>query len=389
MHLAWISTFAMDECRGGWPAAHHGLFQAMQHNVPRLTAIGPLTAPVDAWAKWRSRLAAACTGRRRLWPYSDRRLDAFAAAYQSRIPQPPPDAVLFFGVAEFLRTTPQVPFACYTDSAFVPFLETYHAHRHYAVAELRRLKELESAWLRRQLRVFTSSSFAAQQIVTRYSLSPERVVPVGIGANLSAAPPTAIASPRRRSVLFVSTDFARKGGPLALAAVRLARVQLPDLTLDVIGDYPAQAVRQPFVRTHGWIDKNTPEGLARFESLLQQSGVLLLLSRTDLTPTALCEAFAYGLPAIASAVGGIPEMIVDGESGWLVPSGATAPQIAERLVAALTNPARRDACGHQARRAYETRWNWNSVAHAIITELKTAIVGASLATPANTMAAPS
>jgi len=65
-------------------------------------------------------------------------------------------------------------------------------------------------------------------------------------------------------------------------------------------------------------------------------------------PVILLEAGAAGVASVATAVGGIPEVLDDGQSGYLVPSG-DAPVLAQRIVALLDNDAQRQAMGRAAR----------------------------------------
>lgn len=380
MHLLWVSPYDRQQRRGGWLAAHQALHAAVDRAAPGLRTIAPLRAAPDAWGRWCSRALTLTTGRRLVWTSSARSLARYAAAYEAARPADADvDAVLFFGVAEHLSIVPSKPSCCYTDSALVPFLETYHAGRRYARGDLKRLARLEGDWMRRQALVFTSSEFARGAILDRYGLAPNRVLAVGIGANLAEdpAPPAPSAAPRAPTVLFVSTDFQRKGGPQVAEAVRLARARLPDLTLQVIGDYPANAMAAPHIRALGWIDKETAAGRTAFARILQESALLLLLPQADLTPIAICEAAAHGLPTLSYAVGGIPEMIEDGRSGWLLPPGAGAARIADGLVTALKDESARAVCGREARRRYLDRWNWTSVARAIVESLDARLSGRS------------
>ena len=56
--------------------------------------------------------------------------------------------------------------------------------------------------------------------------------------------------------------------------------------------------------------------------IYRATDALVLSSFTEGIPNVLLESFAYGRPAVATAVGGVPEVLVDGENGWLVSRGS-------------------------------------------------------------------
>jgi glycosyltransferase involved in cell wall biosynthesis len=75
----------------------------------------------------------------------------------------------------------------------------------------------------------------------------------------------------------------------------------------------------------------------------------------------LCEAAAFGLPAIASRVGGIPTILRDGQSGYMVETGMTVDRVdqyATRIAALWQDRDRYERFAHQAREEFETRLNW-------------------------------
>ena len=84
--------------------------------------------------------------------------------------------------------------------------------------------------------------------------------------------------------------------------------------------------------------------------LLPAIDVFVLTSTSECFPISVLEAMACARPAVCSAVGGIPEVIKDGETGYLVPP-KDPPQLAARLVRLLQDPltARRMGCAARAR----------------------------------------
>lgn len=96
---------------------------------------------------------------------------------------------------------------------------------------------------------------------------------------------------------------------------------------------------------------------ARVHLLGTQADVAEVLAAGDLfalasdwegTPLAVMEAMAAGLPVVASAVGGVPELVVDGETGLLIPA-RDAAALAEALERMAAQPAVRSAMGSAAR----------------------------------------
>jgi L-malate glycosyltransferase len=86
------------------------------------------------------------------------------------------------------------------------------------------------------------------------------------------------------------------------------------------------------------------------ERLLPGMDVFVLSSREEGIPNALLEAMAAGRPCVATAVGGTPEVLRDGETGWLVPPSDPAA-LAGALADALARPDEARRRGAAARRA--------------------------------------
>jgi glycosyltransferase involved in cell wall biosynthesis len=95
--------------------------------------------------------------------------------------------------------------------------------------------------------------------------------------------------------------------------------------------------------------------------LLAATDLLLLASRTEGMPGCLVEAGMAGVPVASFAVAGAPEVVVDGESGYLVPSGDVA-QLARRATELLTNAELRARMGAAARDRCEKAFDISIVA---------------------------
>jgi glycosyltransferase involved in cell wall biosynthesis len=93
----------------------------------------------------------------------------------------------------------------------------------------------------------------------------------------------------------------------------------------IAGDGPDRAGLERELRALGLTE--TVELLGERDdvpALLARAGVFVLSSRSEGLPISVLEAMAAGLPIVASSVGGLPELVTDGETGFLVPAGNEA-----------------------------------------------------------------
>jgi glycosyltransferase involved in cell wall biosynthesis len=101
--------------------------------------------------------------------------------------------------------------------------------------------------------------------------------------------------------------------------------------------------------------------LAGFRTNLHQYlphfDVVALPSYTEGLPVVVLEAFAAGVPVVGTAVGGVPEVIEDGATGFLVPPG-DAEYLARRLADVLQNEGRRAALGKRGRQRVEEHFTF-------------------------------
>ncbi len=123
---------------------------------------------------------------------------------------------------------------------------------------------------------------------------------------------------------------------LVRAAERVLR-ELPDTGFVLFGDGPERARLQKQISAAGLGQSIILAGFrADLDRFLPHFDLLVLPSYTEGMPNVVLEAFAAGVPVVATAVGGTPEIIEDGVSGYLVPSG-NDEAMAERICLALDN----------------------------------------------------
>lgn len=168
-------------------------------------------------------------------------------------------------------------------------------------------------------------------------------------------------------VLFAGTISERKDPITLLDAVDRVRRDLPDVHLHLAGRaiddvYPRRV--QEFVEERGL------GAIAHFLGLLDvgammdeyaECALLALPSRQETAPVVILEAMAAGKPVVATDVGGMRDLIAEGETGFLVPP-ADAGRMAERIAQLLRDEPLRRRMGRQARAAAAARFRRDVVA---------------------------
>lgn len=140
-----------------------------------------------------------------------------------------------------------------------------------------------------------------------------------------------------------------KGHETALRAWPSVLQHSPDAHLLLVGDGPLQSSLRALAAELG-IGHRVVFAGARSDVavLLPRVTLALLPTRTEALPTALMEASAAGVPSVATAVGGVPEVVEDGETGWLV--ATPEPEaFAAALTAAFADPTELRRRGDAAR----------------------------------------
>ena len=183
--------------------------------------------------------------------------------------------------------------------------------------------------LRRADAVRTISDYTTG-LVRLYGVEPAAVFPAFMDLEPFLGPPAPLPTPPR--ALFVGVLEHYKGIEELAAAWRIVAAELPDASLQLVGRGTRREVVERLVadlpdRTQ-WTEVLPTEEVAR---ALDAATALVLPSRSEGMGRVLVEAFCRGRAVVASRVGGIVDLVRDGENGLLVP-----PQDPQALADALS-----------------------------------------------------
>jgi len=106
--------------------------------------------------------------------------------------------------------------------------------------------------------------------------------------------------------------------------------------------------------------------------LYNNADIFALPTRADLSPAALCEAMAFRLPVVATNVGGLNEIILDGKNGYIVPAD-DEEAFASRLKTLIASKKLRTAFGKNGRVLVEEKYDIQKNTDIILDYMKRAV----------------
>jgi glycosyltransferase involved in cell wall biosynthesis len=221
-----------------------------------------------------------------------------------------------------------------------------------------------SRWKYRQVDVFVCASEAIRQLLVKDGMENARTVTVHEGIDLDhvdAAPPVDVHAefwlPHQAPVVGnIAALVPHKGQRDLVDAAAIAVREVPDARFLILGqgelrDVLERQIRHLHLEKHVLLTGFRPDAL----SLLKAFDVFVMSSVQEGLGTSLLDAMACSKPVVATTVGGIPEVVVDGETGMLV-DPRNPRQMASAIVRLLRSAAARRAMGEAGRARVQARF---------------------------------
>jgi glycosyltransferase involved in cell wall biosynthesis len=235
-----------------------------------------------------------------------------------------------------------------------------------------RLKKAGYGWLiRRAKRVVAVSEASRRETVSRFGVRPDRIVTIPNAVDM-----TRLVASRNRETMRAELGIL-EDAVVVLSVGALTWEKDPLAHLDVmrkvmarerrvihifVGDGPLREEVEAAIERLGLEERTMLLGVrADIADVLACGDVLLLASLTEGMPAAVIEAGVLGLPAAAYGVAGVPEVLVDGVTGVLVPSNETDALVLGLCDLLNDGPKRREM-GRAAATKYRQSFDIRSIA---------------------------
>jgi glycosyltransferase involved in cell wall biosynthesis len=214
-----------------------------------------------------------------------------------------------------------------------------------------------SRWKYRQVDLFIAASAAIRDILIKDGIPPTRIVVVHDGIDVDRvgrAPSADLHSefwlPKGAPVIVnVGALVPHKGQTFLVEAMARVRQRLPDVRLVIFGEGQLRHQLEQQIKDRGLAKHVVLAGFREDVLTLTKSADLFVMSSvTEGLGSTVLDAMAMGLAVVGTRAGGIPEAVVHGETGTLVPPG-NADALADAIVTLLGDPAARQRLGEAGR----------------------------------------
>jgi glycosyltransferase involved in cell wall biosynthesis len=376
LSIAYITETSADD-KHAWSGTAHYVYQALQRRGHKVTGLGP-AVPRTAKLLLGSlnKISLKLTGRRFDYRHSRIYARLFGRIFNQKLRKIKYDCVVVCGGTEYgayLRT--DKPIYLVLDRTIAGAI-----NYHLILQDLWPFSCSQSIYTDRKAmqkanRVFFSSRWAADHARVHYGIAPAKISVIPFGANIDEVPPREAVltkkpvSPFR--LLFIGSSWEHKGGQIALNALQLLLGQGHNVSLTVVGcQPPAPLTGGDHLEVIPFVDKNSPDGMAKFYELLLSHHVLVLPTRFDCTPIVFCEASAFALPVISAETGGVAAHVHEGVNGYLMPYQDKGPAYASVISSLISSPQKYETLRSSARQLYEQELNWEKWAEQFSAEIR-------------------
>lgn len=372
---------------GKWPPNQTGhlgnayfVGKALSHQGVTVKYLGPLNTQYSLVSKVKRVAYPRLLQKRYLSHVEPTLLKGYAAQIAEKLKGSGVDMVFSNVSLTVAYLDTQLPIVIWRDATFAGALKYHRDFKNVCEESMREGHAMERAALERCRLAIFRSDWAARDAIEVYGANPEKIKVVPTGGNreihrtLAQVWEAVESRPSNRcKLLFVGIDWEGKGGAVAVSvATALNRAGLPT-ELTVLGCKPQlEGQAANFVRSFGFVDLGTAQGVATMDRLMAESHFLILPTRMDTYGNVFPEANAWGVPCLTTALAGIPSVIRNDINGRMFAMEADSADYCAYILDLMSNYERYRALALSAFEEYQSRLSWEAVGKRVkrlITEI--------------------
>jgi len=359
LNLAYISQLKRQSAGGGSYAVNwHAIDQLSR--AFEMNYMGPVAPEVSLCEDWNSKVRRKFLRIPGKFTFFSESVLRRTARKLDRLMPSKPHGVFYRSAAPWCHHHPACPYFVYLDVVFHTFFHNTFRKEEFITDDLERIWKKEAAFLERASAVFFESRWGMEKGIESYQLKGNHYHALGRGGVI--APPDEDRWDGSLRLVTMAMKFRQKGGDLVLEVFRRLKPRYPGLSWHIIGGAPEGDWNGiEGIYYEGVLRPDEAMERAKIERLLAGAFLLLHPTREDTSPLVLTEAAYFGCPSISVRHFGIPELVLDGETGLLIDFPATADQLEQALVQLLEDRPLYLRMREEARHHAVRESSWDSI----------------------------
>jgi glycosyltransferase involved in cell wall biosynthesis len=291
--------------------------------------------------------------------------------------RPDTDIIFSPGTIPIALLESSKPKVFYADATFAGMIGFYEDFSGLAKETIEHGNYLEQKALDTSRLAIYASDWAARTAIDYYKVDPDKVKVVPFGANIETNRDLAAIrkivsnrSDKECHLLFMGVDWSRKRGDFAVGVARILNELGLKTTLHIVGIATLPIDLPDFAINHGYISKSTQAGMEKINQIMSDCHFLLLPTKAECYGLVFCEAGSFGLPSIATNVGGIPSVIENGINGQTFSLSTPELDYANYILFVFTNKLKYVELAYSSFDRYEKKLNWKVAGKAVMNLLR-------------------
>lgn len=320
MKAAYVTTYDSSDVLA-WSGTSASILKALESSGLESHAIGNLRDKSSLLYKAKSVVYSKLLAKTYLWGREPACAEFYASQVDTALATAGCDIVFSPGTTPIAYLKSEKPVVFWADATFAGMIGFYPGYSNLCSESVRKGNEVEQAALSKCRLAIYCSEWAANTALQNYDVDPGKVKVVPFGANIDCdryytdiQASLAYKDFETCKLLFLGVEWFRKGGDVALRVAESLNKRGIRTELHVVGCNPPVSVPS-FVKLHGFVSKKTDAGKRLLEKLMSESHFLILPSKAECFGVVFAEASSFGVPSLATKVGGIPDAIRDGVNG--------------------------------------------------------------------------
>ncbi|MEQ8523668.1 glycosyltransferase family 4 protein [Gracilimonas sp.] len=355
--------------RKAYSGTHYYMYKALENSFEEVIPLGPVDSKYKIIPKIKGRLLRLLSGKVYKYQYDVRLAKRMASIVDQKITDSNPDVLLASLMnPEMAYLKSNLPLYLTADATFTLLNEVYGSHSNLHPLSIKEAKHLEQKAFEKAIKLILPLNWLADSAMKDYGVPSKKieVIPYGpnLDTNITESELNDIVENRQHSskvkLLFVGIRWEEKGGPFAVEVLRALTKKGVGAELYIVGCEPEIADKPEEIKVVGFVDKEKEEGRKQLHQLYKDATFFIMPTKAECVGMSFIEAASYGLPSIGSETGGVPEAVVDGETGFICRSSQSPEEVADWIIAVHKNEDRYKKISLQAYSRYKNHMNWEN-----------------------------